>query len=209
MALTYRAAIRLEAGDTGVLTRDTFSGTGSKTAYWLNTTPIDTATVTAYVADTAVSATPATNGRVVFASAPASGTDNIEIVYNTVILDDEKVDEILRQHGITTPTTVCDPTVEFLRAAAHLCDVIASQFAGAADVSIDGTDMKRSQMAQAYLARAQAIRQRIARETSSIGSLRIKRMDGYTVINDVTVDVASGSDVNPRRNYYGERDDLP
>jgi hypothetical protein len=209
--LSYRSAIRLEAGDSGVFTRETFSGTGTKTAFWVTGSPIDTASVVAYVADSTVTATPSTDGRVVFATAPASGTDNIEIAYQAVILNDTKVDEILRQHGFVNPANDSDapPTVEFYRAAAHLCDAIASHFAGAADTNIDGTDIKRSQMAVAYAKRAADIRQKIAREFSSISSMKIKRLDGYAALDEVTSDEYGGNDTNPRRKYYGDEDDIP
>jgi hypothetical protein len=211
MPLSYRSAIRLEAGDSGVFTRETFSGTGAKTAFWVTGSPIDTLSVVAYVADATVSATPSTDGRVVFASAPASGTDNIEITYQAVILNDTKVDEILRQHGFVNPTNDADApaTVEFYRAAAHLCDAIASHFAGAADTNIDGTDIKRSQMAVAYAKRAADIRQKIAREFASISSMKIKRLDGYAALDEVTSDEYGGNDTNPRRKYYGDEDDIP
>lgn len=211
MALSYRSAIRLEAGDSGVFARDIFSGTGSKTAYWVTGSPIDTSTVVAYVADSVVAATPTTDGRVVFSSAPASGTDNVEITYAAVILTDTKVDEILRQHGFVNPANDADApaTVEFYRAAAHLCDAIASHFAGAADTSIDGTDIKRSQMMIAFAKRAADIRQRIAREFSSLSPMKLKRIDGYSRYNEVTVDESGGVDKNPRRRYYGEEDRIP
>ena len=211
MPLSYRSAIRLEAGDSGVFTRDTFSGTGSKTAFWVTGSPIDANSVVAYVSDSAVAATGSTDGRVVFNAAPASGTDNVDIVYNAVILSDAKVDEILRQHGFTLPTNDVDapPTVEFYRAAAHLADALASHFAGAADTSIDGTDIKRSQMAVAFAKRAADIRQKIAREFASISSMKIKRLDGYAALDEVTSDEYGGSDTNPRRKYYGDEDELP
>lgn len=211
MALSFRSAIRLEAGDSGTFARETFSGTGTKTVYWLTGSPINTASLVAYVADVAVTATASSDGRVVFSSAPANGTDNVEIVYDAVILSDTKVDEILRLHGFTVPTNDVDapPTVEFYRAAAHLCDAIASHFASAPDTSIDGTDIKRSQMAVAYAKRAADIRQRIAREFSGITALKIKRMDGYTALDEVTSDETGGSDTNPRRKYYGDEDELP
>lgn len=211
MPLSYRSAIRLEAGDSGVFTRDTFSGTGSKTAFWVTGSPIDTASVVAYVSDAVVTATASTDGRVVFAAAPASGTDNVDIAYQAVILNDTKVDEILRQHGFTSPTAEADSplTVEFYRAAAHLCDALASHFAGAADTNIDGTDIKRSQMAVAFAKRAADIRQKIAREFASISSMKIKRLDGYAALDEVTSDEYGGSDTNPRRKYYGDEDDIP
>ena len=211
MPLTFRAALRLEAGDSGVTARDTLSGTGSKTVFWLAGSPIDTGSVTAYVADATATASAATNGRVVFTSAPASGTDNVDVVYTSVILDDDKVDEILRQHGFVAPTASADAPLgaDFYRAAAHLADALASHFAGAPDSAIDGTDIKRSQMAVAFAKRAADIRQKIAREFNSLGSFLIKRIDGYATSNEVTSDVISGTDKNPRRNFYGEEDVIP
>lgn len=212
MPLTLREALRLEVGDTGTLARETFSGTGSKTSYWVGGSPIITSTAVGYVADTSVAITATSNGRVVFTTAPASGTDNVEIVYYAVILADSAYDEMLRQYSFGSPTADAEAPVsaDFLRAAAHGCDVIAANFAGASDVSMDGTDLKRSQLAEAYGKRAEAIRERIRKEFAGLATSRIRRQDGYTVVNDVSSESVSTMDTaNPRRNFYGVPDRLP
>lgn len=212
MALSYRDALRLEVGDSGTLARETFSGTGAKTSFWVGGSPIITTTAIGYVADVSASITASSNGRIVFASAPASGTDNVEIVYYAVILADSAYDEILRQYGFTSPTSDADAPVsgDFLAAAAHACDVIAANFAGASDINMDGTDLKRSQIAEAYGKRAAAIRERLRKEFAGLESTRIRRQDGYSVVNDVSSESVSTMDTaNPRRNFYGVPDRLP
>lgn len=212
MAMSYRQAMRLEIGDTGTLAREAFSGTGSKVSYWVGGGPIQTDTITAYVNDASVTPTATEDGRVTFAIAPASGVDNVEIFYKAVVLPDTQVDEILRQYGFSDPTatSAAPVTGDFLRAAAHGCDVIAAAYSGASDVSMEGTDLKRSQIAEAYAKRAEGIRDRLRMEFLGLQSTRIRRQDGYSVVNDVSSEQISTMDkANPRRNFYGVPDRLP
>jgi hypothetical protein len=211
MAMTLREALRLEIGDTGTFVRDVYSGTGAKSVFWLGGSPIRTSTLSAYVGDAAATATATVEGRVSFATAPASGTDNVEVTYHVVQLTDEQVDELLRQHGYLTPTAdVPVPTEpEFLRTAAHGCDTIAALLAGGGDVTMDGTSISRAGLASNYAERAAAIRERLAREFSGITSAKIRRIDGYSRVRDVTVDESGANSENVRRNFYGEQDMIP
>jgi len=209
--MTLREALRLEIGDSGTFVRDVYSGTGAKSVFWVGGSPIRTSTLTAYVNDTSAAATGTIEGRVSFSTAPASGTDNVEITYHVVLLTDDQIDEILRQHQFLTPTAEASspPAAEFLRAAAHACDTIASLLAGGGDITMDGTTLNRSGLAANYAERAAAIRLRLSREYSGIVSLRIRKIDGYSRVRDVTVDESAAASENVRRNYYGEPDRIP
>lgn len=215
MPYTNAQLVRREAGDRGLYARDTDSGDGSAKEFWLSTPPVLADSQTVKVGGTTyteVASAPGANqytlddesGRLVFGVAPASSTDNIEVVYRMGEIPDGDVTEALRMFGLSgTATADTGPTSTLLEAAAMLCDWQAAAHAGDVDTKTDGTEFKRSHVAASWAARATAIRVRLQR-TVGIVSAPITRVDGYS--DDVSSRDIGSTQTNPRRDFYGQPD---
>lgn len=57
-----------------------------------------------------------------------------------------------------------DQDTTVLATAAHACEILATRYAGAADITVDGQTIKRSQLAAGFAARAKALRERAEAE---------------------------------------------
>ncbi len=217
--MTNAELVRLEAGDTGVPTRDVSSGDGASVEFYVSSPPLraDTQVVkVSGVTFTEVPTTPGANeytlddeaGRIVFGVAPANAIDNVVVTYHAVSLLDAHVTEALRLYGLTAGATADPgPTAALLHAAALACDWQASRSAGEFDFTTDGQDFKKGSLAHQWGRRAEAIRAR-ARRMGGIVSSETSRIDGYTRRGE-----HSGREVatvaSPRRAYYGEQDVIP
>jgi hypothetical protein len=215
MAYTNAQLVRREAGDRGVYARDTDSGDGSATEFWLSAPPIVANSQTVKVGGTTyteVASAPGASqytldddsGRLIFGVAPGSGTDNVEATYRTAELADADVTEALRQFGLTdTAEADTGPVTALLEAAAMLCDWQAAAHAGDVDTKTDGQEFKRSHVSERWIAQAAAIRTRLQRERGLV-SAAITRVDGYS--QDVSSRDVGTTATNPRRNFYGQPD---
>ncbi len=204
--------LRRMVGDPGDAAHDYFSGNGSSTIFYLTQTPLTAngqgvfvggvlkAELTDYTLDDA-------SGRLVFGSAPASGTDNILVDYTSVRATDTDLDEALRLYGLAPGATAdTGPATAMVRAAIEVCDWTARRYSDAADIETDGQSIKRSQIAAAFAARAKELRAALAAERVGISPIKILRQDGYNAAQQVTSDEVSTTGANPRMKYFGTPD---
>jgi hypothetical protein len=225
MAYSNAELVRREVGDRGLVARDTDSGDGVATEYWLSTPPVMAGSQIVKVGGTTyseVASAPGANqytlddetGRLIFGVAPAVGTDNIEAVYRTGEITDGDVEEALHQRGLVAATAAdVGPAAALLEAAALLADWQAAAHAGDVNSKIDGQDIDRSKIFDRWTARAAAIRARLEDLLVSTGvagaivSAPITRVDAYS--DDLSSRDVGVTTQNPRRKYYGAVDKIP
>jgi len=214
MAYTNAQVVRREIGDGGTLSRDTQSGNGATTDYFLSGAPL-LASPAALVYVAGVLKTIATDytldvetGRLVFVVAPASGTDNIEIIYRSCEVSDGDITEALRLVGLTdTATADLGPVAAVLQAGAMLSDWVYSKLAYDYDITKDGESLSRSQAATAWKDRASTLFDR-SRRAGGIVPIEMVKLDGYNY-NEVSSRDVLTTNVNVRRRFYGDQDVLP
>jgi hypothetical protein len=221
MSYTYAQLVRAACGDPGIVTRDVASGDATSTEFYLAAVPImaNSQSVTVGgVARTEVAATPGATeytlddetGRIVFGAAPGSGTDNIVVIYRAVRLTDAAVAEACRQFGLdSTVTAGTGPEAAVYNSAAFLCEWMAAFSADDFDFDADGQSYKKGSTSARWQALAER-NQKQARRAGGLVSIPVTRLDGYTRRGEYTTrDIGATSAQNPRRQFYGEQDDLP
>lgn len=82
-----------------------------------------------------------------------------------------------------------------LLSAADACDALALRFARAYDINVDGQDLSRSQMSQAYRNLAKDLRAR----AGGVATVDVTKVDGYS--SDVENQTVLGGTANPRHYY--------
>jgi|GEM_PF-2480871 len=221
MAFTNAELVRAAAGDPGRWVRDVASGDAASTEFYVSATPLigNSQTITVGgAARTEVAAAPGAteytindeSGRIIFGTAPATGTDNIIVVYKSVRLTDAEVTEAIRQFGLVAADTAeVGPTTAVYSIAAWLCDWMAAATAGDYDFETDGQSYKRGTVSASWAARAE-VNRGLARRSGGLISVPVTRMDGYARRGEYTTqDIGDVSARNPRRRFYGEQDVLP
>lgn len=101
---------------------------------------------------------------------------------------------------------------DITNAALRACYAAMARFARAYDFETDGQKFARSQMYQAFSDLAEKLEAQgatLSSATSTITTIDITRVDGWS--DDITnQEVAtSSSDANPRRRFYGQEDSIP
>jgi hypothetical protein len=220
MTFTNAELVRQLAGDSGTPTRDAISADGSTLTYYLFAPPIIGNSQVVYVNDSPLTEVPSApaggqyaiddeTGRVSFGTAPTVGTDNVVVTYKAARLVDAAVTEACRQYGLTsTATADTGRSPDALLAAALCCDWLAAMTAADFDFETDGQSFKRGSISKSYADRAVALRAE-ARTQSGITSVPVTRIDGYSSKGEYTSRDYSTTAANPRRQFYGEEDEIP
>lgn len=220
MAYTNAQLARQMIGDRGATARDTSSGDGTATEFYLSSPPlIDGSQVVTVdgTEQTEVASSPAAGeytidnqyGLIAFGSAPGVGSGNIVVRYLAVDVPDEDVAEALRQYGLTaTDTADTGLPLAIMRAAIMLCESQAARYAIALDQSTDGQSFTgNSSASDRWRAQADLLRAALTKEKTGIAPIPIIRVDGYS--DDITSRDVGAADQNPRRRFYGEKDRIP
>jgi hypothetical protein len=221
MSFTYAELVRGACGDRGTVTRDVASGDDTSTEFFLAAPPLigDSQAVTVNGAlRTEVAAAPGATeytlddetGQIVFGSAPPQGTDNVVVIYKAVRLPDAAVTEACRQFGLdATAISGTGPESAVYNTAAFLCEWMAAETASDYDFDADGQSYKRGTVSARWEAMAE--RNRVfARRAGGLTSIPVTRLDGYARRGEYTTrDLGTTTAANPRRQFYGEQDQLP
>ena len=217
MAFTNAELVRQEAGDSGVHIRDVASGDAAATTFYLSSYPILGSSESVRVGGVALVEGAGAGkyvlddltGEITFGSVPGVGTDNIVIIYKGVQIKDAAIEEACRQHGLVAATAAnVGPDANVLSAAAMVCNWKASEAANEFDFDTDGQSFKRGSVAEMWAKRAEALRLR-ANTGRGIVSIQSVKIDGYTRLGEYASRDITGTDENPRRAFYGERDEVP
>lgn len=220
MSHTNLQLLRLLIGDSGIAARDSTSGDGAATVFYLASPPIvgDSQVITvAATTYTEVAATPGANqytlddktGKVTFGVAPGIGTDNIVASYLAAEATDADLTAALEAYSLTA-SAIADtgPSDALLDAASLAATFMAARAASApASISVDGQTITRRTPAE-WSALAQQLQTGGGTGVGTLNSTPLVRIDGYNDTDATTRDIAATT-VNPRRRYYGEEDRIP
>jgi len=203
--VTNADLVRLEAGDTGTPTRDAADGDGATTEFYVSSAPIRASSALVYVGGTLKTLTSdysldLASGRIVFGTAPVTGTANIVVTYTSVQMSDDDIANACTLAGCASGGTPQQGDKAPILAAIYVCQWLASRYAQDYDVTVEGQDLKRSQMHAMYTARADALRTRYS-ATSSIVPIPMRRIDGYEQ-QDITTREVNESSYDPKRRYF-------
>ncbi len=206
MAYTNGQLVRREIGDGGRFLRQSFSGDGATTIFYLDVPAVLTDSQSITVGGTAQTtpanyAIDAETGQITFVTAPAAGSDNIVVHYRGVEVSDGDITEALRQVGLTASATAdIGPSAAVLSAGYMLANWLAAKFAHGYDSTIDGQTLSRSQRAKQWKDRADDLITRASRLGGLTASPTI-RVDGY---NRDLIDSWSVGEVgvNARQRFY-------
>lgn len=206
MAYTNRQVVRREIGDGGMFLRETFSGDGTETVFYLPVEALITDSEIVTVDGT--TQTPVTDytidpesGQIVFSAAPAAGDDNIVVHYRGVTVSDGDITEALRLVGLDASATAdLGPVGAILSAGYMLAQWVAAKYAHGYDSMIDGQSLSRSQRARQWQDRAKDLKER-ASTIAGIQSVAVIRVDGY---NRELIDAHAVGEVgvNARQRFY-------
>lgn len=215
MSYTNLQLLRRVVGDPGDPVNDLSSGDAVTTIFYISSPPIAANSQAVYVGGALKTegsdyTLDDVSGKLIFSSAPASGTNNILVDYTSVRAPDPDLIEALRMYGLTDSATAdIGPALAILQAAVEVCEWTARRYSDAVDITTDGQSIARSQIAKAFADRAKEFRVAVLTGLSGVTTIPVQRSDGYNAGRDVASNDVFSTGSNPRRRYYGQPDRIP